>query len=118
MSIQLAPEIEVGLRAEAAALGISVDALIAKAVTSYLWNAATISRSASAHDRAAEMAWAANPDVQFIGKWVVLRGGQVAASGSDPKQLYEDARAGGDCSPFMIFVSSDEEKPFTGGWID
>ena len=32
MSIQLAPEVEAGLRAEAAALGISVDALIASAV--------------------------------------------------------------------------------------
>ncbi len=32
MSIQLAPEIEAGLRAEADALGTSVDALVASAV--------------------------------------------------------------------------------------
>jgi len=41
------------------------------------------------------MAWAANPDAQFFGKWVVLEGGRVVASGPNPKQLYEDVRSGG-----------------------
>ena len=36
MSIQLAPDIEAGLRAEAAARGMDVDALIATAVKAYL----------------------------------------------------------------------------------
>jgi hypothetical protein len=36
MSIQLAPDIEAGLRAEAVALGMSVDTLIASAVKAYL----------------------------------------------------------------------------------
>jgi len=36
MSIQLAPDIEAGLRAEAAARGMDVDALIATAVEAYL----------------------------------------------------------------------------------
>ena len=37
-SIQLAPDIGAGLRAEAATLGLSVDALIANAVKAYLRN--------------------------------------------------------------------------------
>jgi hypothetical protein len=69
-------------------------------------------------DRSAELKWASHPDVQFIGNWVVLQGGRVVASGSDPKQIYEDARAKGDSSPFLIFVSPDEQEPFAGGWID
>ena len=119
MSIQLAPEIEAGLRAEAAALGISVDALIAHAVKAYLGDGTpSAARRVPSRDRSAEMTWASHPDAQFIGKWVVLQGSQVIASGSDPKQLYEDVRAKGDSSPFLIFVSPDEQEPFAGGWID
>jgi hypothetical protein len=122
MSIQLAPDIEAGLRAEAAARGIDVDALIASAVKAYLREApgprVPTSRQEPFRDRSAEMAWAATPDAQFFGKWVVLEGGQVVASGSNPQRLYEDVRAKGVSSPFLIFVSSDEREPYAGGWID
>jgi hypothetical protein len=122
MSIQLAPEIEAGLRAEAAARGMDVDALIATAVNVYLREALApqvpASRQVHFRDRSAEMAWAANPDAQFLGKWVVLEGSQVVASGSDPKRLYEEVRGRGFSSPFLIFVSPDAHVPFAGGWID
>jgi hypothetical protein len=121
MSIQLAPEIEAGLRAKAAARGMDVDALIATAVEAYLREApapASTTRRVPSRDRSAEMAWAARPDEQFLGKWVVLEGNQVVTSGSDPKRLYEDARGRGFSSPFLIFVSPDEHVPFVGGWID
>jgi len=91
MSIQLAPDVEAGLRAEAAALGVSVDVLIASAVKAYLRDGTpTPPRRVSSRERTAEMTWASDPDAQFIGKWVVLQGGQVVTSGSDPKQLYEE----------------------------
>jgi hypothetical protein len=64
------------------------------------------------------MAWASSSDAQFFGKWVVLEGRQVVASGSNPKQLYEDVRARGLSWPFLVFVSPDEKAPFAGGWID
>jgi|HubBroStandDraft_1064217.scaffolds.fasta_scaffold432262_1 hypothetical protein len=122
MSIQLAPEIEAGLRAEAAARGMDVDALIATAVKAYLGEAraevVSTTRPVPSRDRSAEMAWATNPDPQFFGKWVVLEGCQVVASGADPKQLYDGALAKGSSSPFLIFVSPDEREPFAGGWID
>ncbi len=118
MSIQLTPDIEAGLRAEAAARGMKVDALIAAAVRAYLRETPTVPATrVSARDRSAEMAWASSPDAQFFGKWVVLEGRQVVASGSNPKQLYEDVRARGLSSPFLIFVSPDEQTPFSGGWI-
>jgi hypothetical protein len=120
MSIQLAPDIEAGLRTAAAARGIDVDTLIVTAVRSYLRETSALpaSRQAPSRDRSAEMAWAANPDAQFFGKWVVLEGSQVIASGSNPKELYEEVRAKGFSSPFLIFVSPDEHEPFAGGWID
>ena len=122
MSIQLAPDIEVRLRAEAAARGMDVDALIAKAVKAYLRETSSPStpttRRVPTRARSAEMAWASSPDAQFFGKWVVLEGGQVVASGSNPKQLYEDVRARGISSPFLIFVSPDAQEPFACGWID
>ncbi|HKD08056.1 MAG TPA: DUF5678 domain-containing protein [Bryobacteraceae bacterium] len=118
MSIQLAPEIEAGLRAEAAALGISIDALIANAVKAYLGSGTlSTAHSVPSRDRSAEVKWASRPDAQFVGKWVVLEGNRVITSGSDPKHLYEEARAKGNSSPFLIFVADDHE-PFVGGWVD
>jgi Family of unknown function (DUF5678) len=121
MSIQLAPDIEAVVRAEAAARGMDVDSLIATAVGAYLRDAAAAtptSRRASSRDRSAEMTWASSPEAQYFGKWVVLEGNHVVASGSNPKQLYEEVRANGFSSPFLIFVSPDDHEPFAGGWID
>ena len=118
MSIQLSPDIEAGLRAEADARGMDVDALIATAVQAWLRETTPVHTTrVPSRDRSAEMAWASSPDAQFFGKWVVLEGRQVVASGSNPKQLYEDVRARGLSSPFLIFVSPDEQTPFSGGWI-
>jgi hypothetical protein len=120
MSIQLTPAIEAGLRAEAAARGMEVDALITTAVQVYLreTTAPVHTIRVPSRDRSAEMTWASSPDAQFFGKWVVLEGRQVVASGSNPKQLYEDVRARGLSSPFLIFVSPEEQAPSAGGWID
>lgn len=122
MSIQLAPDIEAGLRAEAAARGMDVSALIATAVKVYLRETqpppVATPRRVPSRARSAEMVWASRPDPRFLGKWVVLEGGQVVASGSNPKRLYEDVRARGISSPFLIFVSPEEQEPFAGGWVD
>lgn len=120
MSIQLSPDIEAGLRAEADARGMAVDTLIATAVRAWLREASAPGHTTrvASRDRSAEMAWASAPDAQFAGKWVVLEGRQVVASGSNPKRLYDDVRALGFSSPFLIFVSPDEKTPFAGGWID
>jgi hypothetical protein len=48
----------------------------------------------------------------------VLERGHVFASSSNPKQLYEDVRERGISSPFLIFVSPDEQEPFAGGSVD
>ena len=109
-----------------------MDSLIATAVEAYLRETPAPSvpttRPVSVRARSAEMTWAASPDAQFFGKLVVLEGGQVVASGSNPKQLYEDVRANGISSPFLIYVSADRvsadrvspnvQEHFAGGWID
>jgi hypothetical protein len=120
MTIQLPPEIEAGLRAEAAALGVPVTEVVAKAVGAYLRESGTRKhvRRAPYEDRHAEMAWAARPDPRFVGKWVVLEGGQVIVSGANAKQTYEEARGHGISSPFLIYVSGEEHEPFAGGWLD
>ena len=71
MSIQLAPDIEAGLRAEAAARGMDVDALIATAVKAYLGETPTPPvptprRVPSSSSFQAEMAWASKPGHQFF----------------------------------------------------
>jgi len=88
MSIRMTPDIEAGLRAAAAARGMDVDVLIATAVEAYLRGTPATTRQVTFRTRSAEMEWASSPDARFLGKWVVLEGGQVVASGSNPKQLY------------------------------
>src|SRR6266446_6099445 len=97
MSIQLSPDIEAGLRAGAAARGVSVDVLVTEAVGSYLKNNGTQAavRRVAFQDRRAEMAWAAKPEPQYFSKWVVLQGSDVVAAGADPKAIYEEVRAKG-----------------------
>jgi hypothetical protein len=120
MTIHLAPEIESGLRAEAAATGVPVAEIVARAVDAYLHKSGTRKdvRRVPCEERQAEMAWSASPDPRFVGKWVVLEAGQVIASGANAKQTYEEARSHGILSPFLISVSSEEHEPFAGGWID
>ena len=114
MSIDLTPEFEAKLRAEAKARGIELNALIAEAVAAYL----ELSPSSQTGIRAAEMAWLERPEHKYLGRWVVLEGDRVVVSGADPKSLYEDARAAGIQSPFLIYLSPEEREPFAGGWID
>lgn len=64
------------------------------------------------------MAWAAKLDPRYIGKWVVLEGSEAIASGPDPKMIYDEVRAKGILSPFLIYVSPEEQEPFAGGWLD
>ena len=67
MSIQLTPDIEAGLRAEAAARGMEVDALVATAVRAWLRETPpSPATRVSARDRSSEMAWASSPDAQLV----------------------------------------------------
>ena len=120
MNIHLTPEIEAGLGAEAAARGVSVDALVVEAVGDYLRRNGGLSsvRRVPFRERRAEMAWAVKPDPQYFGKWVVLEGSEVIAAGPDPKKIYQEVRAKGITSPFLIYISPEEQEPFAGGWLD
>ena len=117
MIIELAPELEQSIRAEADARGVPVADLVVEAVEAYVRNNKH-NPSTTSDDYRLEMAWAANPDPNFSHQWVVLRGDQVVASGPDPKLIYEKVRAGGIEAPFLIYVSPAENEPFAGGWVD
>jgi hypothetical protein len=117
MSIDLAPETERSIRAEADARGVPIAKLVTQAVEAYVRNN-KVNSFASGDDYRLEMAWAAKPDPKFFNHWVVLQGDQVVASGPDPKVIYEQARAGGMETPFLIYVSPEEHEPFAGGWMD
>jgi hypothetical protein len=99
---------------------MSVDALVAEAVDSYLTKSSKANgvRPAPYHDRRAEMAWAEKPGPEYRGKWVVLEGETVVATGSDPSRIYAEARQSGISSPFLIYIPREEPLPFAGGWLD
>lgn len=122
MSIQLAPEIEDGLRAEAAARGVSVDRVMREALDLYRSHQhdrlPPVAHRGHQADRLRETAWVTNPDLQYCGEWVALEGDEVVAHGTDGKVVYESARSQGIASPFLFFVSEPEDpRPFAGGWL-
>ena len=120
MEIHLTPEVEAGLGAEAAARGVTVDALVAEILGDYLRKKGSPMsvRRAPCRERRAEMAWAVEPDPRYFGRWVVLEGSDVIAAGPDPREIYQEVRAKGITSPFLIYIPPEDQEPFTGGWLD
>jgi len=120
MSIQVPPEIEGRLRAEAAARGVSVDTVILEALDLYgqrRGNNSGVTGRAPFNDRRQEIAWTIKPNLKYLGEWVALEGDEVVAHGTDGKAVYESARAHGIASPFLFHVSEPESTPFVGGWV-
>lgn len=62
--------------------------------------------------RGRELEWRrANRDVlqAFAGQWIVLEGENIIASGADPAQVIEDARARGVQVPYIFCVDVEDE---------
>lgn len=120
MSIQLAPDVEAALASEAAARGVDIDGVVREALKLYQEryekHASNVRRVVST-PRDREMAWTQQPDPRYLGQWVALDGGNVAASGADGKVVYQAARAQGINNPFMFFVAEPHPTPFVGGWL-
>lgn len=120
MSIQVPPEIEDGLRAEAAARGVSVDCIILEALNLYRQrrgNNLPITRRVPFNERRQEIAWTVRPNLKYLGEWVAIEGNEVVAHGVDGKAVYESALAKGIVSPFLFHVSEPDSTPFAGGWL-
>jgi hypothetical protein len=114
------PEIEDGLRAEAAARGVSVDSVMREALDLYRQqrgNKPAAARRPAFNDRRREIAWTLKPDLKYLGEWVALEGDAVVAHGGDGKAVYESARAQGISSPFLFHVAEPDSTPFAGGWL-
>lgn len=66
--------------------------------------------SSEASYRLRELHWASShPDyvAQNVGKWVVLDGERVVASGNDAKGVYDQAKAMGIEVPFLLLLSPE-----------
>ena len=118
MSIQLPPEIEAGLVAEAASRGVPVESVLSEALDLYMKRKGPPpSRTMPYNGRYPEMAWVRHPDLRYVGQWVVLEGTEVVAHSTDGKTAYDAARAKGIDSPFMFFVAEPDPRPFFAGWL-
>jgi hypothetical protein len=120
MSIQLAPEVEAALRAEATARGVSVEVILTEAFKIY----ETQQKRAQIHsaltplkDRSVEIAWTVHPDSRYGGEWVALEGSEVIAHGKDGRVVSACARSKNIASPFLFFVTEPDPTPFAGGWL-
>jgi len=63
-----------------------------------------------------EHAWIdANHD-RYLGQWVAVEGDTLVAHGTNPRQVYLDARMSGIDVPYVVKVEQQQE-PYTGGWL-
>ena len=53
---------------------------------------------------------------QYLGQWVALDGDRIVSHGSDPKEVYRQAKAAGVRVPFVELVTEEDTQPFCGGW--
>lgn len=67
-------------------------------------------------DRSREMAWLAQHEEEYAGRWVVLWGDRLIGHGDDPKPLIESAHAEGLGRPLIIHCRR-EFGPSMGGWL-
>ena len=68
------------------------------------------------YDFAASEKWLRENRHRYIGKWIVLNGGELIGAGESPVEIVAAARAKGVAVPFVQFIV-DESEPFTGGWL-
>lgn len=66
-------------------------------------------------DLSREMQWLKDHRHEYLEQWVALDGDQLIAHGPQAKEVYVAARAAGIKSPFVEFISANDELPF-GGW--
>jgi Family of unknown function (DUF5678) len=62
-----------------------------------------------------ESAWLEAHGDEFLDQWVVLEADQLVAHGTDARIVYDEARAKGIGTPYLVHVTSKAE-PYVGGW--
>ena len=62
-----------------------------------------------------ESAWLEAHGEEFLDQWVVLEADQLVAHGTDARNVYNEARAKGIGTPYLVHVTPKAD-PYVGGW--
>ena len=62
-----------------------------------------------------ERAWLEAHGDEFLDQWVVLEADQLVAHGTDARIVYNEARAKGIGTPYLVHVTPKGD-PYVGGW--
>ena len=62
-----------------------------------------------------ESAWIEAHRDEFLDQWVVLEGDRLVAHGADARAVYDEARAQGIGTPYLVHVRPKVEA-YVGGW--
>lgn len=62
-----------------------------------------------------ETAWLEAHRDEFLNQWVVLEANQLVAHGTDARIVYNEARAKGVGTPYLVHVNPNGD-PYIGGW--
>lgn len=62
-----------------------------------------------------ERAWVEAHRDEFLDQWVALDGDNLIAHGTDARTVYDQARANGSASPYLVHIVPKVDAYF-GGW--
>lgn len=62
-----------------------------------------------------ERAWVEAHREEFLDQWVALDGDNLIAHGTDARTVYDDARAKGTTSPYLVHIVPKVDA-YVGGW--
>jgi hypothetical protein len=62
------------------------------------------------------MRWLCDYEAQYAGQWVALDGDRLLSHGSDPREVYAEARATGVLVPFVVYAEGPDGVQW-GGWL-
>ncbi|HEY1343020.1 MAG TPA: DUF5678 domain-containing protein [Bryobacteraceae bacterium] len=75
----------------------------------------TTARTAEFRHRAAEIKWLEKNRAVYADRWIAVEGDRLIAVDTDARKVFEEAKAQGIRTPFVVHVLPEDPLPFVPG---
>jgi len=117
ITLNLPPEVEATLTAQARALGLPLNAYVQRLVQEQAAELAVPrtrgSAGKSTERELSELQWLELNRQRYAGQWVALEGDALLAAGNSAREVYA-AIAGREGTPLVTRIEPEEQVPFAG----
>src|SRR5208337_253960 len=116
ITLNLPPEVEASLAAQARALGVELDAYVQTLLQQQAASSPLRAEGDAAQEvkrELFELSWLETNREQYAGRWVALEGNALLAVGNSAREVYA-AIARHEGTPLVTRVEPEEQVPFAG----